>query len=402
MGVFENIFFFLGALVKGAYFVWLSIAVLVGLAVFIGRVALRIATFNKREKELTQQREDLARKRKEIEWQEQRIGPDLDALDMLVKEQTQGFPWLAHAYAEYLALQDLRRADALVKKSPPARKAAEEIRQMAQRRRDAEKLWRIFRYQLEYYEALFPWLIDFKEEDIDALIRQVLEKKEGVADSDGDDPAKQWLTAQEYATFTTAEKYQRALDRYWQGRKTAWQVGRDYERYIGYLYEQEGWRVRYHGIVEGLADLGRDLIAQRNNEVHIIQCKHWSLQHKRIVHERHIFQLYGTVAAYKIDNRTSVVLPVFFTSTILSDRAKQFADVLQVRYYENVPLQPYPCIKCNISRRDGTKIYHLPFDQQYDRTIIEEEKTELYVSTVQEAEDLGFRRAFRWRGQDQQ
>lgn len=65
---------------------------------------------------------------------------------------------------------------------------------------------------------------------------------------------------------------------------------------------------------------------------------------------------------------------------------------------EGYPLASYPCIKCNVSRRDGTKIYHLPFDQQYDRTLIEEEKNECYVETVKEAEDLGFRRAFRWHG----
>jgi hypothetical protein len=58
----------------------------------------------------------------------------------------------------------------------------------------------------------------------------------------------------------------------------------------------------------------------------------------------------------------------------------------------------YPCIKCNISRTDDTKIYHLPFDQQYDKTIIEPDRMECYVETVEEAETLGFRRAFRWKG----
>ena len=54
----------------------------------------------------------------------------------------------------------------------------------------------------------------------------------------------------------------------------------------------------------------------------------------------------------------------------------------------------YPCIKCNISA-DGTKIYHLPFDQQYDNVKIETHKGEFYCATVKEAEDAGFRRAFR-------
>jgi len=51
--------------------------------------------------------------------------------------------------------------------------------------------------------------------------------------------------------------------------------------------------------------------------------------------------------------------------------------------------------------RDGSKIYHLPFDQQYDSTIIKY-KNECYVETIAEAEALGFRRAFRWRGDQQE
>jgi hypothetical protein len=71
--------------------------------------------------------------------------------------------------------------------------------------------------------------------------------------------------------------------------------------------------------------------------------------------------------------------------------------MLGVKIIEKFPIRPYPVIKCNVSLRDRTKIYHLPFDQQYDRTLIEF-KDECYVETVAEAEALGFRRAFRWRG----
>jgi len=62
-------------------------------------------------------------------------------------------------------------------------------------------------------------------------------------------------------------------------------------------------------------------------------------------------------------------------------------------------LRPKLAIKCNISRRDAEKIYHLPFDQQYNRTLIEEEKNEYYLETVKEAEELGFRRVWKWRDQ---
>jgi hypothetical protein len=86
-----------------------------------------------------------------------------------------------------------------------------------------------------------------------------------------------------------------------------------------------------------------------------------------------------------------------YTSTNVSETAAKFASMLGVQIVQNFPLGRYPAIKCNVSLRDGTKIYHLPFDQQYDRTLIEF-KDECFVETVAEAEALGFRRAFRWRG----
>jgi len=321
-----------------------------------------------------------------------------EAVANLVKEKTEGFPWLAQAYADYLHLEDLVRARHLEYKPHPARKAAEQVREVASERRVTEKLYRVLKYKLEYYENLFPWLIDFTGEDIDDLIRQIIERKGkgGGELQELDDPVKRWLTQSEYSKLPTVERNQRALDRYWKKPKTRWEIGRDYERYIGYLYESRGYAVYYQGIVEGLADLGRDLICVKDNSVEVVQCKHWS-QEKQI-HEKHIFQLLGTSMAYRIDHPGVRVTPWFVTSTTLSERARQFARVLDIRWTENHPLGHYPCIKCNVSRRDGARIYHLPFDQQYDRTLVEEERNERYVDTVKEAEDLGFRRAFRWRG----
>jgi hypothetical protein len=52
----------------------------------------------------------------------------------------------------------------------------------------------------------------------------------------------------------------------------------------------------------------------------------------------------------------------------------------------------FPRIKCNINGKD--KIYHLPFDQQYDRTQIKN-NGEFMAWSVAEAESKGFRRAKR-------
>lgn len=88
-------------------------------------------------------------------------------------------------------------------------------------------------------------------------------------------------------------------------------MGRIYERYIGYIYEQQGYDVEYTGIIYGIEDLGRDLICKKNDETIIIQCKNWS-QFKTI-YEKHIFQFFGTVFQYKYINQNKNIKAIFYT-----------------------------------------------------------------------------------------
>lgn len=83
------------------------------------------------------------------------------------------------------------------------------------------------------------------------------------------------------------------------------------------------------------------------------------------------------------------------TSTALSETAKRFATALGVEYEENYPLNTYPLIKCNVNKATNEKIYHLPFDQQYDRVQIKNDG-EFFAWSVAEAENSGFRRAKKW------
>ncbi|MCX6879165.1 MAG: restriction endonuclease [Verrucomicrobia bacterium] len=342
---------------------------------------------------------------------------DREAAKRMLDEQTRGFPWLASAWADYLALRDCKLAEYLEDKQHPAQKAADTVRQISREKKRLEKLSRVTMYLIEYYETLFPWLSDFKEDHVTELLQELLgrdaNQNETADDEQEADRARDFLTAEEYAILPSAEKNQRALDNYWKRRKRAWQVGRDYERYIGYLYERNGFDVYYQGIHKGIEDLGRDLICKKGGHVEIVQCKCWS--RTKTIHEKHINQLFGTSVMYYLQTCRGAsrqlelfpsflndkrIRPCLFTSTTLSETAKLFADALGVAYVERKSLESYPSIKCNVSRVTGEKIYHLPFDQQYDKTLINDELLECYVETVAQAEQLGFRRAFRWKGNE--
>ena len=209
------------------------------------------------------------------------------------------------------------------------------------------------------------------------------------------DAVRKWLSPEEYEKLDNAEKYQLALDRWRNRKKEDWDIGIEYERYIGYRLESDGYKVTYLGATLGLKDMGRDLLAKKGDKVLVIQCKRWSKE--KTIHEKHIFQLYGSTAMLSIENPNVEYKGVFITSTELSETARKCADFCKISVVENCPMEDYPLIKCNFSKT-GEKIYHLPFDQQYDKIVISKNKQSCYVWTTKEAEEKGFRRAYRWTG----
>jgi hypothetical protein len=330
--------------------------------------------------------------RAEFERERAELERDQEVFKALVEERSRGHELVAEAWREYeLARADMT-AEFLEQKKRAGPGAAEQVRAKGRELAETRRRLKLAEYVVQLYEWHFPWLVDFR--DVGEGESYVEEGSE--AEVNTEDPAREWLTREEWQALPEVERNQRALDRYLRSRKTPWQLGRDYERYIGYLREQDGYRVTYHGIFKGLEDLGRDILAERDGAIEVIQCKRWA-KHKTI-HEKHIFQLYGTMVLAKLENPKKKITGTFTTTTKLSEKAREVADYLDIKVEEGVPLGDYPRIKCNVARRNGEQIYHLPFDQQYDTTIIEPDRGELYVTTTAEAEALGFRRAWRWLG----
>lgn len=345
-----------------------------------------------------------------IKKHEENVKREKEDIDKILKQKSMGFPWLAQAFADYYELFDKEKVDYLTTKSHPGHSSAQIVREIKKEKKELLKNNKIISYKINYYEKLFPWLTDLIAENESEEIPVMIYNDN---DEDTEDRTKNFLTPEEYRKLPSVERNQKALDRYLENRnKSKWQIGRDYEMYVGHLYEKKGYRIEYKGILDGFEDLGRDVIATKKDEICIIQCKYWA-QYKDI-HEKHVFQLFGTTMEYWIKNfkgdnqpknfqefskflNQEKLRPIFFTSTTLSKTARQMSNALSIEIIENEPIGDFPRIKCNVSGKNKEKIYHLPFDQQYDRTIIETHKDEFYAFTVKEAEDAGFRRAFKHR-----
>ena len=328
---------------------------------------------------------DLSSRQKKLDEQE-------DFIHKLLNSNPATAPFFAKQFADYLHLQDLKEVNYLQTKPHPAFTAAEKVKEIAAQKRTLQQQCKLQEYQLTLYETIFPWLSDFKEISSEDL-QQFAESE--IAPENEYSSLKKWLSPQEYRSLSSADRLQLALERYSKRQKSNWQIGIEYERYVGYCYEKKGYRVRYNGATEGLEDMGRDLIISKDNKMYVIQCKRWSVE--KTIHEKHIFQLYGTTILQKMEHPDCTVGSLFITTTSLSDLAKSCADYLDITVVENFPLKEYPLIKCNVSK-DGDQIYHLPFDQQYDRVIINPSDGDFYASTIAEAESKGFRHAWRWSG----
>jgi hypothetical protein len=340
---------------------------------------------------LEQTSQELARLRDEVE--RRRLEAEATVV-ALVRDKIRGFEFIARAWADYeLALAETQGL-ALGLKEPPAPRAADVVREKGAAVSEARRRAKLAEWIVALYEFHFPWLTDLR--DLDEEQGFVADAEPTSEDAAPEDPARQWLSKDEWRALPSAERNQLALERYLRSRQTPWQLGRDYERYIGYLREQAGYVVTYHGIIHGFDDLGRDVLAEKDGVLEVIQCKRWA--RRKEIHEKHIFQLFGTMVAARIEEPDKTIRGTFTTTTRLSERARKFAEVLEIRVEEDFPLADYPRVKCNIARTSGERIYHLPFDMQYDSTVIEPERAECYVMTCAEAEELGFRRALRWRG----
>lgn len=291
-------------------------------------------------------------------------------------------------------------------KAHPAHTAAQKVNSI--RKACDEKLTGFFEMQFKYDFLLssFPeleWFANHEEELVN-----ISEFKSYSDIENNRDRCHDYISDEEWRCLTTTQRNQLALDRYIASRKkSAWAIGRDYEMACAHYLQKKGYKVSMDGIEKRFDDLGRDIIASKvkfnglglylgPGEILVIQCK--CSNKDRIIHENVVMQLMGTTLAFKVQSgdriKTNIkIVPVLMIPnfTQLSETAEKFAEILNIKIMRQDCFD-YPHIKCNIN--NGQKIYHLPFDQQYDRAMIKNEG-EFYAWTVVEAEDKGFRRAMR-------
>lgn len=322
-----------------------------------------------------------------------------DALYRLIGQRSNNsISRITSLYSDFLTLQFDISEKYLKNKKHPAFTEAMRINELKKETRSYIEQFKIMQYKYEELLALFPELNDYVE-DFDS-IKELENAKNLNQFVEEYDKVRDYISKEDYLKLSESQRNQLALERYIKSDKSKWQIGRDYELYIGHLFRQKGWKVWNFGIEKKLEDLGCDIIVVKDNLVQIVQCKRW--REDRQIHEKHIIHLYGTYILLKCNYKEILNLGLFnetvkawFISTHkVTEKAQEIAKLLDIGL-QTVEFSEFPRIKCNINNEN--KIYHLPFDQQYDTAKIEN-VGEFYAWTVKDAEKAGFRRAFKWHG----
>lgn len=262
-------------------FIWLIIilSTFIGIPYIVDKIQNYKKGLEQREKDIQSQIERNSKIKNEIER---------------IQDNTQDCPWLAERIADYFEMLDTSLEKYLRTKKNPAFKASQIVSEIKKEKRELIKENKKLQYQLSFLKSNFPMLEDAMQLNSDELTEALNMIYTADIEKDEYEIIKEYISPEEYKKLSTCEKYQLALDRYQnKKKKSLWQIGISYERYIGYIYENMKYNVIYNGALEKKGDFGRDVIAENHDEILIIQCKYW--RKESVVRENAIFQLYGTM-----------------------------------------------------------------------------------------------------------
>ena len=195
------------------------------------------------------------------------------------------FRHVAEMYADWETIVYEKAAHFQRTKPHPAIKRAEEIKELREKTRTHIREFKEMKFKYLFLLDAFPELKQYVDDE--EALAHLADYKDFDDFKNERDEVFDWLSPEEYRNMSEVKRNQLALDRYKKGKKSDWQVGMEYEMYIGHLLRENKFAVIQFGIEKGLNDLGRDIIASRVENgiryIYIIQCKNWSKG--RPVHE---------------------------------------------------------------------------------------------------------------------
>lgn len=182
----------------------------------------------------------------------------------------------------------------------------------------------------------------------------------------GNEPAGYYLAEDEREELSVPEQLSLALSRYYSSVLPYASIGRLYEIQVGTYYEAEGWMVEFHGIREGLEDGGVDLIARKDGETLLIQCKCWSEKQGKLIHSNVVHQLHGARDEYVLKHPDEDVEAIIFATVDLDPRAEEASKALSIfSCLFPADFRHMPQARGVVEPQTGEKVYVTPLDASF-------------------------------------
>ena len=357
---------------------------------FLGEKNKQLEERNKnliKENEIKKIQQENDFKLKEIEALNQQ-----NLLDMKIKKELSNYKLnqtMLDIFEEYTEKRLNGSINYFTLKKRPSLKSAEYIREIKDEYKELEK----------------------ENRELKLILSQFISDEEmiGKEESSFDTEEKAYkygkISKETWQKLSYIEKLDIVLEKYKNTWKDKLNIGLEFERYCGYTFEKAGFKVKYWGILNGKKDGGIDLVARKKEKTLYIQCKYWG--NSKTIRENTISQLFGASLKMAIDEgencetfmkkvKSKKIEMMLLTKTELSIEAKEFCKKLDVVYFENIEIKDYPRVKLV----EGTeKIFYIPTDLQYDNIVFNSTSKEYKrVVSCKEANDLGYRHCFKWRG----
>mgnify|MGYP006873055978 CR=1 FL=1 len=151
---------------------------------------------------------------------------------------TKPFNIVAKMYSDWCTSVFDKEKSYLQYKPRPAYKAAEVVSNLKVETRDALKKFKEMQYKYLFLLDAFPELKRYVDDE--EALKHLSDYKDYEEFKSDRDEVLDWITTDEYLKMSEDERNQLALDRYKKAKKSDWQIGMQYEMYIGYLLRMKG------------------------------------------------------------------------------------------------------------------------------------------------------------------
>ncbi len=104
--------------------------------------------------------------------------------------------------------------------------------------------------------------------------------------------------------------------------------GRDYEIYIIDYFRKQGYQTKGHGLLNGRADKGIDVIVKKDKEITLIQCKNWKKDSRYKIKHKELKEFLGNTTAFLEKNRGKAegytIKRLYVTSNDILDNSARY------------------------------------------------------------------------------